>query len=196
MSSRRSSRRGVRGVLAAIALVVLSGCADESARPVLGPASTAPGGDATSGEDVASTDVPTTSVISGLQPLDGFGDVVLRVVNDGATTQWPMLHAGTVESRRQGLMGVTDLEGFAGMVFSFDADTEAAFWMRNTPMPLSIAFVRVDGRIVSMVDMEPCDDSSECPTYPPAGPYRFAVEVPQGRFLSMGVEATSVLAVG
>ena len=59
--------------------------------------------------------------------------------------------------------------------------------MRNTPMPLSIAFIDVNGGLVSSTDMEPCPDQEGCPTYPAAGPYRYAIEVLQGRLPDFGI---------
>lgn len=178
----------MRLVAFVVGLVVLSGCADESARPVLGPPP----------ETVAGQAAPTTTGVdatAGLIPLDGFDVATLRVINGTETTELPVLLADTIERRRQGLMGVTDLGEFAGMVFVFDGDTEAVFWMRNTPMPLSIAFVRADGSIVSFSDMEPCADVPDCPSYPPQGPYRFAVEVPQGRFGNLRIGPSTLLGV-
>jgi uncharacterized membrane protein (UPF0127 family) len=61
--------------------------------------------------------------------------------------------------------------------------------MRNTPMSLSIAYVDAAGTIVSTVDMAPCGDLGVCPTYPAAGPYRIAIEVPQGGLARLGIVA-------
>lgn len=187
--------------VAGICLFLVAACADESARPVLGPAVTGVGGTEVVDVSPVGAASPTktrpvqptvaSDPLAGLVPPAGFEDAVLRVVNQGEETRWPVLYAGTLESRRQGLMGVTDLRGYTGMVFVFEADTEAAFWMRNTPMPLSIVFLGADGTVVSMADMEPCADVPSCPTYPPDGPYRFALEVPQGRLADLGVTQAS-----
>jgi uncharacterized protein len=141
---------------------------------------------------VASVAVPPTSI--ELVPLPGFDDGTLTVVTAaGDRLEYPVLVARTAEQRTQGMMGVLDLGGYAGMVFVFEEDTEAGFWMRDTSMPLSIAFLTFGGRVVSTADMEPCLNSDECPRYLPAGPYRRAFEVPQGQFESLGVSAGSVL---
>src|SRR5215216_4841292 len=63
-----------------------------------------------------------------------------------------------------------------------------AYWMKNTLVPLSIAFVAADGRVVSVAAMTPCT-ADPCPSYPPAGPYRYAVELPAGAFEAAGVGA-------
>lgn len=186
----------VRRRVAALLVVALgvAGCADESARPVLGPPVETT--QTVSGDDgvTVATVVPTVpDPTDGLVPLAGFDTAVLRVINGDEVTQWPVLYAASIDARRRGLMEVTDLGEFVGMVFVFDGDTEAAFWMRNTPLPLSIVFVRADGTIVSTTDMEPCGDVDTCPSYPPSGPYRFAVEVPQGGLPNLGIGPNTLL---
>jgi uncharacterized protein len=131
--------------------------------------------------------------------IAGFGEVGFTVRKaDGlpTTTELCALLAATQQQRARGLMTVTDLRGYAGMVFRFPADTTGAFYMRNTPMPLSIAWFRADGTFVSATDMPPCEDRDGCPTYGPAGPYRYALEVPQGQLPQLGVGPGSVLSLG
>jgi uncharacterized membrane protein (UPF0127 family) len=84
-------------------------------------------------------------------------------------------------------MGVTDLGGYPGMVFVYEQDSENAYWMRNTPTALSIAWIRRDGTVVSTADMAPCGDSADCPSYPSGGSYRYAIEVPQGQLATLGI---------
>jgi len=87
--------------------------------------------------------------------------------------------ADTPEQRSQGLMGVTDLDGLDGMLFVFQTDSSVGFWMKDTLIPLDIAFFTVDGEFVDRLTMEPCT-ADPCPTYRPVGPYRFALEAPAG----------------
>lgn len=144
------------------------------------------------------TTIPPTTTIAPLDPaaVGDFGTGVLTVLAvDGAVAEYPVLVAADRARRQQGLMGVTDLAGYAGMAFVFGSDTSTSFWMKDTPMPLSIAFVAVDGEIVSVTDMEPCVDLPDCPSYRPAGPYRFAVEVPQGELPGLGVVPGARLAL-
>jgi uncharacterized membrane protein (UPF0127 family) len=94
--------------------------------------------------------------------------------------------AETPSARQQGLMGVEDLPEGEGMVFVFDDPTHAAFWMKETLIPLSIAFWGGDGRIVAMLDMEPCR-SDPCPLYSPGADYLYAVEVNRGALAAAGV---------
>lgn len=70
------------------------------------------------------------------------------------------------------------------MLFVFDAPVLVAFWMKDTRIPLSIAFIDGDGRIVGLADMAPLDTHHR---YSPARPYRYALETAQGWFARHGV---------
>ncbi len=94
--------------------------------------------------------------------------------------------AETPSARQRGLMGVEDLPEGEGMVFLFDDPTDGAFWMKDTLIPLSIAFWDGDGRIVAVLDMEPCR-SEPCPLYSPGADYMGAVEVNLGALAEAGV---------
>jgi uncharacterized protein len=156
-------------LLLGAAAVLLGAC--HSSHP-----SARPPGSATTG---------TTSTASGLRPLSGFGEESFLVEPGGR--EWCALFAHTEAARERGLMGQTDLRGFDGMLFQFDADTTTGFWMRSTPLPLSIAWFTADGAVVSQTDMAPCGDRADCPTYPPAGPYRYALEVARGGLARLGI---------
>ena len=84
-------------------------------------------------------------------------------------------------------MGRRRLSPDAGMVFLFDRPTENAFWMKNTLIPLSIAFWDGSGRIVSILDMAPCR-RNPCPLYSPGEPYIGAVEVNRGFFTAHRIQ--------
>jgi uncharacterized protein len=94
--------------------------------------------------------------------------------------------AATPAARARGLMGRTEVPEGTGMVFLYPEDVAEAYWMKNTLVPLSIAFVAADGRVVSVSEMTPCR-ADPCPTYAPAGPYRYAVELAAGSFAAAGV---------
>jgi uncharacterized protein len=98
--------------------------------------------------------------------------------------------AATPAARERGLMGRTRVPAGTGMVFLFPADTTSPFWMKDTLVPLSIAFVAVDGRVVGVWEMAPCA-ADPCPVYGPDRPYRYAVELPAGAFAAAGVAAGS-----
>jgi uncharacterized membrane protein (UPF0127 family) len=91
--------------------------------------------------------------------------------------------AADPEARDRGLMFRRTLPEGSGMLFVFPERQELSFWMRNTYLPLSIAFLDDDGRVVSIADMEPFDETS----HKSEGPGRYAVEVPQGWFTAHGV---------
>ena len=94
--------------------------------------------------------------------------------------------ADTPAERAHGLMGRTSLGTDEGMVFVFDGPTDGSFWMKDTLIPLSIAFWDEAGRIVGIRDMEPCAEDP-CPTYDSPQPYVGALEVDQGFFAEHGV---------
>lgn len=127
----------------------------------------------------------------GRTPLDGFGEVAAVITAaDGTECEVCLLAATTSSQRSRGLMEVTDddLGGYDGMVFVFEEDVSSGFWMRNTRLPLSIAYFDASGALVSQADMEPCpDEEPTCPNYPAEGAFRYAVEVPQGQLPDIGV---------
>ena len=92
--------------------------------------------------------------------------------------------AVTPEQRRQGLMFRERLGEREGMLFVFDDEQTVSFWMRDTPLPLSIAFIDARGVIVHMADMEPY---SEAPV-PSRYPVRYALEVNKGALERAGIE--------
>ena len=126
-------------------------------------------------------------------PVAGFGEVSFRVASG---PQLCALLAQTADQQAHGLMARTDLAGHVGMLFVFAADTNETFYMRNTPMPLSIAWFDSAGRLVSTADMAPCPDRPNCKTYAATRPYRYALEVPQGGLGGIGVGPGSSIAVG
>lgn len=92
--------------------------------------------------------------------------------------------AATSQQRERGLMGRTRLPENGGMLFVFDTTGRHCFWMRNTPLPLSIAFIDDAGRIADLADMLPHTDTPHCPT----SAIRYALEVSQGGFQQRGIE--------
>ena len=88
-------------------------------------------------------------------------------------------------SRATGLMHRRSLASNHGMLFVFQEKSPQCFWMRNTLIPLSIAFLDDDGRIVNIEDMAPMTENSHCSKEP----VRFALEMEQGWFQRRGVNA-------
>jgi uncharacterized membrane protein (UPF0127 family) len=92
--------------------------------------------------------------------------------------------AATPQSRETGLMNRFSLPRDHGMLFVFEASEPRAFWMKNTYVPLSIAFVDSTGRILNIEDMRPRDESSHWSR----GPAMYAIEVRQGWFAEKGIQ--------
>jgi hypothetical protein len=99
------------------------------------------------------------------------------------TPQLQVEIANTPDERKVGLMNRSALGADAGMLFVFPSDTNDWFWMKNTLIPLSIAFVKADGTIVHIEDMEPQTETNHHSTEP----YRYAIEANQGWFAAHGV---------
>jgi uncharacterized membrane protein (UPF0127 family) len=114
--------------------------------------------------------------------------VVEVTAPDGSVESYCVWLAETDAERARGLMQVTTLGGADGMLFRFGFEQSAPFWMKDTVLPLSVAFFRSDGGFVSAADMEPCPpDEPACPTYPANAPYADALEVEQGNLARLGI---------
>ena len=92
--------------------------------------------------------------------------------------------AASHDTRARGLMFRERLGPNQGMLFVFADKATQCFWMRNTLIPLSIAFIGDDGRIVGLADMQPLDETSHCTPEP----VRFALEMNQGWFKKRGLK--------
>lgn len=101
-------------------------------------------------------------------------------VGDVPVTVWI---ADGYATRRLGLMHVRELPPDHGMLFVYPDVRERSFWMRNTFIPLSIAYIDERGRIASIVDMQPHDERS----HPSGAPVRFGLEMAQGWFRARGI---------
>jgi uncharacterized protein len=93
--------------------------------------------------------------------------------------------AHTPEARRTGLMHRRSMPRNRGMLFVFPQDALHCMWMRNTFIPLSVAFLDAEGRILNIEDMTPQTEDLHCA----ASPARFALEMNQGWFASRRLEA-------
>ena len=92
--------------------------------------------------------------------------------------------ADTPEARERGLMFRTELEDGRGMVFVFEEEGARGFWMRDTYIPLDIAYLDRTQRIVDIQQMEPHVEEP----YESEHPAMFALEVPQGWLEARGIE--------
>ncbi|HLB59291.1 MAG TPA: DUF192 domain-containing protein [Bdellovibrionota bacterium] len=89
--------------------------------------------------------------------------------------------ANTEESRRTGLMGRKHLPQGHGMLFVFDREDFLSFWMKDTLIPLSIAFFDREKNLIEILDM-PVAKTNLPPLFKSASPARYALEVPKGWF--------------
>ncbi|HEX2030143.1 MAG TPA: DUF192 domain-containing protein [Actinomycetota bacterium] len=155
-------RRRALGLL--LAALVLAGCGEQAPAPADGPGA---GDGATSQRDL---------------PV---GTLVIRT--DDGPVRIEVEIAETPEQKARGLMGRRSLPEDAGMVFLEEQPVSTSFWMKDTLIPLSIAFWGPDGEIRRILDMEPCREEP-CPLYDPETSWVGAVEVNQGFFREHGVE--------
>ena len=128
---------------------------------------------------IAASALPTLAQ-EGLTP-----QAVMTITNSaGERVEVPVEIAATDAERERGLMGRTALPEDAGMLFVFDQEQQLSFWMKDTLIPLSIAYIDGGGRIVDIQDMQPLDETP----HPSAEPAKYALEVNQGFFNEHGVE--------
>jgi uncharacterized membrane protein (UPF0127 family) len=110
------------------------------------------------------------------------------VVDHGAPVTLEVSVADTVAERRQGLSGVEHLAADTGMAFTFVQPSSDTFWMKDTLIPLSVAFVRADGTIIAVREMTPCT-TDPCATYGSPEPYTLAIEAAPTWFASNHIRA-------
>ena len=105
----------------------------------------------------------------------------IQLTADGHTIQ--VYVARSDEQRALGLMHRREMAEDEGMLFMCDRRAVQQFWMKDTPLPLSIAFLAEDGTILKIADLEPHDLESESSDHP----VRFVLEVNQGWFAERGI---------
>ena len=93
--------------------------------------------------------------------------------------------AASPQERQTGLMFRREMPQHEGMLFVFEQPATQCFWMKNTPLPLTAAFVADDGSIVNLADMKPLAEDSHCS----AKPVRYVLEMNQGWFARRGIKA-------
>jgi len=122
-------------------------------------------------QDQPQTDLPRVHLSAGMHQIDA------QV-------------AQSFDQRMIGLMFRKDMPQHEGMLFVFDEPSVQCFWMKNTLLPLTAAFVADDGTIVNLADMKPQTTDSHCS----AKPVRFVLEMNQGWFAKKGIKAGAKLA--
>lgn len=108
--------------------------------------------------------------------LEGRETMTIQVGDEGLVVAL----ADDPGERAQGLMGVDDLGDLDGMLFVFPQEAIVGFWMKNTLIPLDIAFFDDGGALVEALTMEPCL-ADPCPSYISNGPFSWALETPVGK---------------
>ena len=132
----------------------------------------------------------------GPDELDELGAVNLKIKEQ----PFHLWIADSFVEQTQGLMHVT-AERMAplsdgterGMIFVFDHERELSFWMKNTIIPLDVAYVDTTGKVVKIYTMAPLDDRPG--QYPSIKPARFAIEVNAGVFKRVGLKEGDVLSI-
>lgn len=97
--------------------------------------------------------------------------------------------AASPQERQTGLMHRKEMPAHEGMLFVFEQPATQCFWMKNTLLPLTAAFVADDGTIVNLADMQPMTENPHCS----AKPVRYVLEMNQGWFGPKGIKAGSKL---
>ena len=92
--------------------------------------------------------------------------------------------AASPQERQTGLMHRKEMPAHEGMLFVFEQPATQCFWMKNTLLPLTAAFVADDGTIVNLADMKPQTEDSHCS----AKPVRYVLEMNQGWFKKRGIK--------
>jgi uncharacterized membrane protein (UPF0127 family) len=152
----------VRILIIAFLLLALAGC----------------GGSSGSGAEASGGGSTGAAAASGLHTL--------TIDSRGEQVEVQVEIADSPDEQARGLMDRTALAKDRGMLFVFPDEEVRSFWMKNTLIPLSIAYMNSEGRIVDLQDMKPLDD--EEPHYVSAEPARYALEVNQGFFEERGVK--------
>ena len=123
------------------------------------------------------------TVLSNCSGEEKFEGLELVIESRGGLVRIMAEIASTPSEREQGLMYREELKDGYGMLFIFERDEMLSFWMKNTLVPLSIAYIAYDGRILEMYDMQPGDLTP----VRSSRSARYALEVPQGWFERAGI---------
>tara|TARA_R110002167_G_scaffold191707_2_gene394082 strand:- start:1611 stop:2063 length:453 start_codon:yes stop_codon:yes gene_type:complete len=120
------------------------------------------------------------------------GDLVFSQIQVKVKQQvYPLEYADTFELRAQGLMHRENMCKTCGMLFNFEQPRQAGMWMKNTLIPLDVAFIRADGKITDIKAMQPHDLS----TTSASQKVLYAWEMNQGWFAQNGIKVGDTVAV-
>jgi len=136
----------------------------------------------------------STSGITGNTRIPDFPKGKLKIYDGDKELIIPIEIANRPELWSFGLMFKEDIPWEYGMLFIFPNEESGGFWMKNTYIPLDIAFIDSDKTIFSIQRMLPCSDDN-CPVYYSPKPYRYALEVKAGFFERFGFKEGSKIKV-
>ena len=166
-----------RKVAAVAVALLLAGCGGD------------PAGSSNGSQDApqASKSANTVSESTSTAPEATSGLRTLTIeASGGESVQVRVEIADEPDEQATGLMNRTALGEDRGMLFVFSSEEDRSFWMKDTLIPLSIAYMNSEGRIMDIQDMKALDDDP--PHYDSAEPARYALEVNKGFFDERGVE--------
>jgi uncharacterized protein len=123
-----------------------------------------------------------------LEVNKGLSKANVRIGNSTLTVEI----AATVEEQQIGLMNRKTLPENEGMIFVYSPPRPVAFWMKNTLIPLSAAFVAVDGTVVKIAEMEPLDEKTH---HAADVPVKYVIEANRGWFKKAGVSVGDTVKV-
>jgi uncharacterized membrane protein (UPF0127 family) len=144
------------------------------------------------GDSAQSAETSETPFVLGSPHQEGAPEFKVGTVLIDGAEEGPVLLdaevADTEETRAYGLTAREFVPDDYGMVFILFEEQDCCFWMKDTIVPISIAFFDTDGHIVDIVDMQPCKAPGDnCKLYSSRRPYVGALEVKQGLFDEWGV---------
>ena len=160
--------------------------------------SSGPGSSDTVPDETSTSAVPTSTTIlppdttTTTRGLIGVSTEFGRSVIEVAGVPYTVAVADTSDEHSRGLMGVEDVSPLDGMLFVFDDWVHRTFWMKDTFIPLDIAFFDRDGFLVNQTTMEPCV-VDECPVYRSEGAAQYALEAPLGTLTDLPADARLVV---
>jgi len=132
------------------------------------------------------TSLPVLAVLACLSLPSGLVRAEMPIVELGAGMYRIEAEvAATPQARQIGLMNRKAMAPQHGMVFVFTEDERHCMWMKNTLIPLSVAFLDREGRILNIEDMQPQTENNHCA----AAPARYALEMNLGWFSAKGIKA-------
>ncbi len=142
--------------------------------------------------DTGSSTTTTTEPPFIPEPLRGLEVQSISIIDGDEVWVLTVAVADTEAAQRRGLMDVADLQDLDGMLFAWEEPTSTTFWMKDVILPLDIVFFGEDRSLVDYFTMPLCT-TDECPSYPAAGSFKYAVEVPASTFFGLTPDAMLVL---